>query len=85
MVLETAKRLLMEDTTKTFSGPAIEGTRLLGDAEKMINGVLATDPVAFVDYVQQIQAIWAEYMKASSAFGMGPFTVGYEALSYSGG
>lgn len=85
MVLATAQARLMADTSKPFSGPAIEGAQLLGDAERLVNGIVNIDPVAFVAYVQQIQQIWAEYIKASSAFGMGPFTMGFEALSYSGG
>ena len=84
-LLTTAKARLMEDTTKTFSGAAIEGTQILGQADAMIARLVDLDPVAFVDYVQRLQAIWAGYIRASSAFGLGAGTVGFEALSYSGG
>ncbi len=81
LLLATANAKLQEDTSQPFSGPALEGTQILGQADAMISRLVNADPVAFVEYMQKLNAVWANYIRTSSAFGMAPGTCGFEALS----
>ncbi len=77
-------RLLAGAERSPLSGISLEGAALIAQVGKFVERLLDNDPVAFVEYTQKLEGIWARYVRATSVYGP-PGSWGYEALGSTAG